>query len=84
MSDIKFTNDEKTLIVAKIQKYFRAQLDQEIGAFDAEFLLDFFGSEVGSFFYNRGLADARDAIEAQVENVYDALYALERPTRTGR
>ena len=42
MSEIKFSTEETESIVRKIQLYFREELDQEIGRFDAEFLLDFF------------------------------------------
>lgn len=58
MSAIKFKKDEKAIIVRKIQLYFTEELRQDIGQFDAEFLLDFF-SEIGSFYYNRGLYDAQ-------------------------
>ncbi|MDR2212441.1 MAG: DUF2164 domain-containing protein, partial [Pseudomonadales bacterium] len=47
MTAIKFTKDEKALIVRKIQLYFTEELKQEIGRFDAEFLLDFFADEIG-------------------------------------
>ncbi len=55
MADIRFTKEEKTILVKKITLYFSQELDQEIGQFDAEFLLDFFTDEVGPYFYNRGL-----------------------------
>lgn len=84
MATIKFSSEQKAQVVAKIQKYFHDQLDQQIGAFDAEFLLDFFAEEVGGHFYNQGLADARAAIAAQMENIEDALYALERPLQFAR
>ena len=40
MSEIKFSKEEKEIIRAKIQLYFREELNQDIGQFDAEFLLD--------------------------------------------
>ena len=54
MSEIEFTREEKDVICRKIQLYFQEELDQEIGQFDAGFLLDFFAEEIGSYFYNRG------------------------------
>jgi uncharacterized protein (DUF2164 family) len=80
MAAIKFSDQEKAAITPKIQRYFHAELDQDIGRFEAEFLLDFFAGEIGGFFYNRGLADARAAVAAQLENIDDSLYALEQPT----
>ena len=80
MSDIKFTKDEKAVIVQKIQRYFTEELKQEIGGFDAEFLLDFFSDEVGSYFYNRGLSDAQTILSSKLEDLSEAIYELERPT----
>ena len=42
MATIEFSGDEKKVIVGRIQAYFREELNQELGFFDAEFLLDFF------------------------------------------
>ena len=52
MSAIEFSKDEKAVIVGKIQRYFSAELNQDIGQFDAEFLLDFFSEDIGSYYYN--------------------------------
>ncbi|MBV2089649.1 MAG: DUF2164 domain-containing protein [Candidatus Thiodiazotropha sp. (ex Ctena orbiculata)] len=84
MSAIEFSNDEKTFIVHKIKNYFREKLDQEIGQFDAEFLLDFFSEEIGSYYYNRGLQDARAVLESRLENIDEALYEIEKPTEFAR
>lgn len=80
MEDIKFNSDEKAQIVNKIQLYFNEELDQKIGQFDAEFLLDFFAEEIGSYFYNRGLYDAMQVIDERIETVKDALFEIEKPT----
>ena len=80
MSEIKFSTEETESIVRKIQLYFREELDQEIGRFDAEFLLDFFAEEVGAYFYNRGLLDAQVVIESRLEGIRDAPYEIEKPT----
>lgn len=80
MADIKFTEDEKALIVRKIQLYFTEELKHEIGRFDAEFLIDFFAGEVGSYFYNRGLYDAQAILSSKLDDLTEAIYQLERPT----
>ena len=80
MSEIKFTKDEKDIITKKIQLYFKEELNQEMGQFDAQFLLDFFSEEVGSFFYNRGLYDAQAILENRLEHISDAIYELEKIT----
>ena len=80
MARIEFTSEEKEQIVRKIQLYFSEELQQQIGRFDAEFLLDFFTEEVGAYFYNRGLSDAQAALAAKIDDIQDTIYQLEQPT----
>ncbi|PPU35737.1 MULTISPECIES: DUF2164 domain-containing protein [unclassified Xanthomonas] len=80
MTDIKFTDAERAAITRKIQLYFTEELRQEIGRFDAEFLLDFFAGQVGAYFYNRGVYDAQAIIAGKLEDLGEAVYQLERPT----
>jgi len=84
MSEIKFTREERELICRKIQLYFHEELDQEIGQFDAGFLLDFFAEEIGPYFYNRGLYDAQAILESRLENMAEAIYDIEKPTQFRR
>ena len=79
MSEIKFNQDEKATLVQKIKLYFSEELDQQIGQFDAEFLIDFISEEMGAYYYNRGVQDAQLALERKVEEITDALYDLEKP-----
>jgi len=78
MSDITFSSQEKEAMVAKLQRYFEDELDQEIGQFDAEFLLDFIGKEMGAYFYNRGVHDVRAIVAAKVESIDDEIYSIEK------
>jgi uncharacterized protein (DUF2164 family) len=80
MSDISFSKGEKDIMVRKIQLYFHEELKQEIGNFDAEFLLDFFAEEVGAYFYNRGLYDAQAMLSAKLDELGESIYQLEKPT----
>jgi len=47
MTDITFTPDQKARMVSKIKAYFEDELQQDIGGFEAEFLIDFFAKELG-------------------------------------
>ncbi|MDL5364029.1 DUF2164 domain-containing protein [Xanthomonas sp. NCPPB 2654] len=76
--------EEKAQIAEQLQRYLRDELQQEIGAFEAEFLLDFVAERIGAHFYNRGLQDARTALAAQLDALDDALYQLEQPTEPRR
>jgi uncharacterized protein (DUF2164 family) len=80
MSDVEFTSEEKKILVHKIQNYFHDELSEEIGQFDAEFLLHFFSKEIGPYHYNRGLQDARILIEENVQNLSQTFYEMEKPT----
>ena len=80
MSKIEFGKEEKETICRKIQLYFREELEQDIGGFDAEFLLDFFSKEIGPYFYNRGLYDAQAILASRLENINEAIYEIEKPT----
>ncbi|WP_347950207.1 DUF2164 domain-containing protein [Pokkaliibacter sp. MBI-7] len=82
VSKISFSKEEQDVLVRKIKLYFREELQQDIGQFDAQFLLTFFAEEIGPFFYNRGLYDAQALIAERMENITDALYELEKPTRS--
>ena len=64
--------EEREILCRKIQLYMREELDQEVGQFDAGFLLDFFAEEIGTFFYNRGLYDAQAILETRLENIAEA------------
>ncbi|MFT5576522.1 MAG: hypothetical protein ACI89D_002047 [Bermanella sp.] len=80
MAEISFSDEEKAVIARKIQMYFTEELDQDLGRFDAEFLLDFFAEEIGPFFYNRGVYDAQTVLESRFEDMKDSLYEIEKPT----
>lgn len=84
MMEIKFTEDEKAAIVRRIQLYFAEELRQELGRFDAEFLLDFFSGEIGAYFYNRGLYDAQAILSGKLDDLSESIYLLERPTEFRR
>lgn len=84
MSKIEFSEAEKAALVAKLQAYFREELDQEIAQFPAEFLLEFISKEIGPSYYNRGLYDARAILMGKMDDLTDAIYQLEKPVGDGR
>jgi uncharacterized protein (DUF2164 family) len=84
MRELAFTADEKSHLARKVQSYLREELDQEIGSFDAQFLIDFFAEELGVYFYNRGLYDAQALLAQKVGELSDSIYELERPTELSK
>ncbi|MBL4567669.1 MAG: DUF2164 domain-containing protein [Porticoccus sp.] len=80
MSDIKFSKNETDRIVSKIKRYFNDELDQEIGGFEAEFLMGFFAKEIGPYFYNQGISDAQTLFTEKAEELGYLVQELEKPT----
>ena len=78
MKPIEFSKDERTAIVSRIRDYFQTEMDQEIGNIPAEMLLRFFTEQIGPFYYNRGLADAQAVFASKLDDINDAIYALEQ------
>lgn len=78
MDTIKIEPGSKKIMVSKLQDYLQEELGMELGGFDAEFLLDFVGKELGSYFYNQGLYDAQAAIGLKMDSIAEAIYLLEK------
>ena len=76
---IKFSQENKEEIISKIKSHFNEELNQEIGGFDAEFLLGFFINEIGNYFYNQALSDVHTLLKKQMESMADTIYDLEKP-----
>jgi uncharacterized protein (DUF2164 family) len=79
MAEIGFSKEEKTLIVDKLCNYFDQELNQKLGQFDADFLLDFITNEIGPYFYNRGLYDAQAVMQGRVDLIIESIYEIEKP-----
>jgi len=80
MSEIKFSKEETAILTKKIQLYFSEELDNKIGQFDAQFLLDFISEEIGPYYYNRGLYDAQSILNSRMDSISEAIYDIEKIT----
>jgi len=80
LAGITFDKAETERMVKLLQGYFSEEMDQALGQFDAQFLLDFFAKECGGVFYNRGLYDAQALFTGRVEAIGEAICELEQPT----
>lgn len=80
MAQITFSKDEKEHLVRKLQSYFESELDQSLGQFEADFLLDFISKEIGSYHYNQGLKDAQAVISMKIDDVTEAIDEIIKPT----
>lgn len=82
MATIEMTNEQKESIAEKLKAYFQEELDRDLGQFEADFLLDFLIAELGPYFYNQGLYDARAVMEKRVEDIAESIYELEKITES--
>ena len=76
---VELNPHQKGIIVEKLKIYFDRELDFDIGQFDAEFLLDFFAKEVGVYFYNKGIENAKEVMEDKFQEIDMALFDIEQP-----
>jgi uncharacterized protein (DUF2164 family) len=81
MEKIKFSKEEMSTIIRRIQDYCDEELESDIGQMQAEFLLNFFSEEIGAYHYNRGLYDAQALLLKKVDDFTDSIYALEQRTQ---
>lgn len=79
MTLIDFSKQEKAEIIQKIQDYFIKELDQEIGQFEAEFLLNFFTDEIGPYYYNKAVQDSQAILQKKIDEIIETIDSLEKP-----
>lgn len=66
---LELTKQEVDDITHSLQKYFRAELEQEISEMRAKFFLDYVLKEIAPFAYNKGVKDAETYFMARVEDL---------------
>ncbi len=77
---IQFTKQQKDAMIREIQRYFYEERGEEIGNLAAENLLEFCKQNLGPYFYNEALKDARLLVEQKMNSIEEDLYALEKKT----
>ncbi|UJW74109.1 DUF2164 domain-containing protein [Rhizobium sp. SL42] len=82
MEKLDFSKEEQARLVAQIQSHFHDEFDLELGRFEAEGIAAFFSNVLGPQFYNRGLHDAQAVLANQIDLFNDAVYQLERASKT--
>ena len=74
---IELTPDTTKKLKASIQRYFKEELDQDIGDLKAGLMLDFCVKEIGASIYNQAIADAQTFFSARVVDLEGACYERE-------
>ena len=63
--------------IASIQRYFKEQLDEEVGDLRARLLLDFVLKEIGPTIYNHAIRDAQAYFQGTVTDLDGTCYETE-------
>lgn len=75
---MQFSKQEREALCETLKSYMAEELDCELGQFEADFLLDFISNNLGAYFYNRGLYDAQTVLSGRIDELNDAILALEK------
>ena len=77
---IELSREARQAASAGLRQVLADELDVEIGALQAELILDRLVLDLGPVLYNRALTDARAVVAAKAEDMDEALYGLQRQT----
>jgi uncharacterized protein (DUF2164 family) len=67
---IELDKDVRKEAIASIQRYFRQDMENEIGNIQAGALLGFFLEEIAPVVYNLAVQDAQERMQARVSELY--------------
>ncbi len=79
MDDVSLSEEQKSQLVAKVKAYMNDELGHDLGAFEAEFLIDLIAKALGPAIYNQGLADAQQLFREKTEEIGYLIDELEKP-----
>ena len=66
---ITLTPEAEAQTLASLKRYFREELDQDIGDLKAKLLLDYLLKEVGPVVYNQAISDAQTYFTLRVADL---------------
>ena len=82
--NISLQKKEKEEIIERIKDFFHEERSEEIGELAAGNFLEFITKEIGPYFYNKGILDAKQMVELKMVSLEEDLLSLERPIRKRR
>ncbi len=65
----KLTDEQRQASIEGLIHFFENERDEKIGVLAAEKLLDFFQQNIGVSIYNKGVTDAKVAVEKRIEDL---------------
>lgn len=79
MEKLELNLEEREHLARLVQQHLDAELDVELGRFEAEALVELLIKDLGAVFYNKGLLDAQAVFSKSLDQVQEEIYALEMP-----
>lgn len=76
---IRLTEERRDAMLRSIARFHVDRFDREIGALQAEMLLDFFVKELGAPVYNQAIRDAHAFLAGKLEDLEGEFYEPEEP-----
>ncbi len=74
---INLTDEQKAHLAESIKRYFRENLDQDIGELKAMLMLDFILKEVGPTIYNKAVLDSQAFVQDKLSDLDAACFLPE-------
>jgi uncharacterized protein (DUF2164 family) len=76
---IRLTDERRARMLRGIRRFFDEKLDQQLGEFAAERILEFFVKELGPPVYNQAIQDARAFLQGKLDDLDVEYYEPEEP-----
>lgn len=74
---IELSKETKQEAIASLQRYFKENMEEEIGNITAGALLAFILEEIGPCLYNKGVADAQERLQLRVSELDTEVFEAE-------
>jgi len=76
---LNLDDERRALLVANLQTLFREKFDEDLSAFRAEEVLDFFLGALAPQVYNQAVQDARAFFQHNLDDLEGEVYEPESP-----
>ena len=63
---IRLSKEQEERLIGSLQRFFKQEMDQELGNLQSQFLLDFCLREMGPSIYNQAIADAQTHLQERI------------------
>jgi len=77
---IQLSDARRAHLIDAIRAQYRLDFDEDLSAFRAEALLDFFVRELGPPVYNQGVRDAAGFVQEKLLDIEGEIFEREPPT----